>query len=159
MTARPKLLVCAPKPEVCPSCAFVYGARHVEAPCPHRRPAKDRERVLLEGGPLYTPGAGGECPGAGKCHGCLKWCDECGDVAHVCDTRLRGDRCDEHPVPPDSLILRTTRRGAEKMIRDARQMLADGARDIEEVTEGEIARREYDRQMTEDGLRLFEVPR
>jgi len=25
------------------------------------------------------------CPGAGKCHGCMGWCDECGDVAGVCD--------------------------------------------------------------------------
>ena len=34
-----------------------------------------------------------ECPGKGKCHGCLKWCDECGDVDHTCDF----PDCDAHP--------------------------------------------------------------
>ncbi len=33
-----------------------------------------------------------ECPGAGRCHGCLGWCDNCGDVARVCDAR----ECDSH---------------------------------------------------------------
>lgn len=28
-----------------------------------------------------------ECPGKGKCHGCLCWCDICGDVdVGVCDS-------------------------------------------------------------------------
>jgi hypothetical protein len=26
-----------------------------------------------------------DCPGEGKCHGCAKWCDACGDVDDVCD--------------------------------------------------------------------------
>jgi len=40
------------------------------------------------------------CPGAGRCHGCLKWCNTCGDVSDVCD--FAG--CDAHPRPsPDEL--------------------------------------------------------
>jgi len=34
-----------------------------------------------------------DCPGAGKCHGCLVWCDACGVVEYVCDSRP----CDSHP--------------------------------------------------------------
>lgn len=26
-----------------------------------------------------------DCPGEGRCHGPMKWCDECGDVGDVCD--------------------------------------------------------------------------
>ncbi len=33
-----------------------------------------------------------ECPGEGACHGCMKWCDRCGDVAWVCDSAT----CDSH---------------------------------------------------------------
>lgn len=33
-----------------------------------------------------------DCPGAGRCHGCLAWCDRCGDVSKVCDAT----RCDKH---------------------------------------------------------------
>src|SRR5262249_34369171 len=32
------------------------------------------------------------CPGEGKCHGCLSWCDRCGDVSRICDAL----RCDKH---------------------------------------------------------------
>lgn len=32
------------------------------------------------------------CPGAGRCHGCLGWCDRCGDVGEVCDY----PECDHH---------------------------------------------------------------
>jgi hypothetical protein len=34
-----------------------------------------------------------ECPGAGKCHGCMCWCDRCGDVTAVCDGE---GHCDQH---------------------------------------------------------------
>lgn len=38
------------------------------------------------------------CPGEGKCHGCLCWCDLCGDVGEVCDAsgcmRHRCTQCD-----------------------------------------------------------------
>lgn len=33
-----------------------------------------------------------ECPGFGKCHGCMQWCYQCGDVDTVCDAA----RCDCH---------------------------------------------------------------
>lgn len=33
-----------------------------------------------------------DCPGAGRCHGSLAWCDRCGDVSRVCDAA----RCDRH---------------------------------------------------------------
>jgi len=33
-----------------------------------------------------------ECPGEGKCHGCLGWCDRCGDVGEVCNY----PDCDQH---------------------------------------------------------------
>ena len=32
------------------------------------------------------------CPGIGRCHGCMSWCDYCGDVAGICD----GDVCWQH---------------------------------------------------------------
>lgn len=32
------------------------------------------------------------CPGRGKCHGCMCWCDACGDVDGVCDA----DVCWQH---------------------------------------------------------------
>ncbi len=33
-----------------------------------------------------------ECPGEGRCHGCISWCDRCGDTLTVCDC----ERCDRH---------------------------------------------------------------
>lgn len=32
------------------------------------------------------------CGGPGTCHGCMAWCDRCGDVSRACDAR----RCDVH---------------------------------------------------------------
>jgi hypothetical protein len=46
------------------------------------------------------------CPGEGVCHGCLKWCDYCGDVGDVCDC-VWPFYCDTHgrypekPRPPE----------------------------------------------------------
>lgn len=34
-----------------------------------------------------------ECPGEGRCHGCMNWCPWCDDVANVCDF----GQCDVHP--------------------------------------------------------------
>lgn len=34
------------------------------------------------------------CPGQGKCHGCMQWCNDCGDVKYTCDFR---PMCDAHP--------------------------------------------------------------
>jgi hypothetical protein len=35
-----------------------------------------------------------DCPGAGKCHGCMCWCDVCGDVDTTCDS-VQGE-CSRH---------------------------------------------------------------
>lgn len=34
------------------------------------------------------------CPGEGRCHGPMSWCDWCGDVDHVCDDTTA--TCDTH---------------------------------------------------------------
>lgn len=33
-----------------------------------------------------------DCAGKDRCHGCMKWCDACGDVSKTCDDRY----CDVH---------------------------------------------------------------
>lgn len=38
-----------------------------------------------------------DCPGEGKCHGCVSWCDYCGDVSEVCPDDFRN--CDAHYCP------------------------------------------------------------
>lgn len=54
------------------------------------------------------------CAGQGKCHGCLCWCDWCGDVKdvcdvewpHWCDTHKRYPEMPEHLKPnPNQLFL------------------------------------------------------
>jgi hypothetical protein len=90
-----------------------------------------------------------ECPGADKCHGCLKWCDLCGDVAHVCDTRLRGEVCAEHPVPETASIIRTARAAAERKIADGIRMQREGEEDLREVVAASGARRIYESQRAE----------
>lgn len=35
-----------------------------------------------------------DCPGKGKCHGCVCWCNRCGDVDLTCDS-VQGD-CSRH---------------------------------------------------------------
>jgi hypothetical protein len=97
-----------------------------------------------------------ECTGAGNCHGCVRWCSRCGDVAHVCDMRLRGERCDEHPVPPSVAELRLARRDAERRIYEGERLTRDARAAIEEVAEGERARREYSAQVEEQERRMFE---
>lgn len=67
-----------------------------------------------------------ECTGADKCHGCLNWCSTCGDVGHVCDMRLRGERCDSHPVPPHWGSLRTSRSQAERTIHAGKGLIREG---------------------------------
>ena len=96
-----------------------------------------------------------ECPGAGLCHGCLKWCDTCGDVDDVCDARLRGDRCDEHPVPPPWHVIRAAVAAAEKRMRDATRELHVGENELEEAREQERHRRAYDAQLFEQEKKDF----
>lgn len=52
-----------------------------------------------------------DCPGEGKCHGCLKWCDLCGDVAYVCDS----PECDSHLREDELLTMISI---SEKEIRE-----------------------------------------
>jgi hypothetical protein len=33
-----------------------------------------------------------DCAGMGRCHGCMVWCDSCGDVGAMCDAIF----CDRH---------------------------------------------------------------
>jgi hypothetical protein len=42
-----------------------------------------------------------ECPGEGKCHGCMCWCDRCGDVTTVCDCEV----CDRHRCARCNMLL------------------------------------------------------
>lgn len=88
-----------------------------------------------------------ECTGAGNCHGCLKWCSVCGDVTHTCDMRLRGERCDEHPIPPKWPTLRAARKAAEREIDEAREKERSARARLEEVADAENARRAYDQQL------------
>ncbi len=39
-----------------------------------------------------------ECAGKGRCHGCMCWCDHCGDVRAVCgaDPEAELKQCDTH---------------------------------------------------------------
>lgn len=73
------------------------------------------------------------CTGEGNCHGCLKWCVYCGDVANVCNVYEWPDRCDCHErnpkkpeTDPNQLLLFEdevrTRRGDHPM-----ELLIEGA--------------------------------
>jgi hypothetical protein len=96
-----------------------------------------------------------ECTGTGNCHGCLKWCVACGDVKHVCDMRLRGERCDEHPVPPTWAELRRDRAAVEQEIARARRIEREAQEAGRVVVDGESARRAYDRQMADEERRIM----
>ena len=96
-----------------------------------------------------------ECTGQGKCHGCLSWCSICGDVAHVCDGRLRGERCDAHPVPPTWPELRAERSAAEKLIADGEAMVREGRRELERVVDRERARRAFAAQEAAEEARFW----
>jgi hypothetical protein len=95
------------------------------------------------------------CPGPGKCHGPLKWCSIHGDVKHVCDMRLRGKRCDEHPVPPERAELKRSRAEAEAKIREGNRLLREGGAAMSEVQDLERARCAYDHQLAEKDHRVF----
>lgn len=42
----------------------------------------DRRVVALD--ELSAVSVDPDCPGPGQCHGCVAWCNECGDVATTC---------------------------------------------------------------------------
>jgi hypothetical protein len=68
-------------------------------------------------------------------------------VAHICDARLREDRCDEHPIPLTQRECLIARHRAEKMIADGREMAREGERLLVAAQDLGKARREYDRQV------------
>jgi hypothetical protein len=99
-----------------------------------------------------------ECTGAGRCHGCLRWCRLCGDVAHVCDARLRGASCDAHPVPPPADVIRAQIADAARRRDEARQAVQQAGVEWVQLTELLLAREAYDRQVREQEEReLAEV--
>lgn len=95
------------------------------------------------------------CAGKGKCHGCLKWCDNCGDVGHICDARVEGRRCDCHPMPPEWSKLTRRRRDAEHRLFLAKQQVRDIGSELDEISELEAARNAHTEQVAEDERRLF----
>ena len=96
-----------------------------------------------------------ECPGTGKCHGCLVWCETCGDVGDVCDGRLAGVRCDEHEVPPTREDLARRGKAAADRVYAARQELREASEEADEVKELIRQRRVYDRQLYEQDEAYF----
>lgn len=100
-----------------------------------------------------------ECTGKGKCHGCLKWCDQCGDVAHICDARVEGRRCDCHPMPPEWSELVQRRRDAERRLFDAQRLVRDIGKELDEIRELEADRTAHAEQVAEDERRIFGWPR
>lgn len=95
------------------------------------------------------------CPGAGKCHGCMSWCDACGNVGDVCDVRLFGERCDAHPRPPPSHELRASRRALEERIRDLVAALCDARSELADLAELERVSRVLLAQQAEDERRVM----
>lgn len=56
--------------------------------------------------PKPEPWDPNECPGLGRCHGCLSWCPACGNVKDMCFVEWPG-RCDQHqkyPKRPESFV-------------------------------------------------------
>lgn len=96
-----------------------------------------------------------ECPGAGKCHGCANWCADCGDVDHICDMRLRGDRCDEHPVPHTWPALREMRSKAERSRAKGQKEVREAESWLGTIGDDEKARRAFDLQVAADERKVM----
>lgn len=63
--------------------------------CPELRAARlalARSIVAEAEGTTIAALAADECPGKGRCHGAMKWCETCGPVAGTCDDTA----CDQH---------------------------------------------------------------
>lgn len=88
-----------------------------------------------------------ECPGPGKCHGPRVWCDNCGDVRHICDARLRDERCDAHPIPPTPSEIAARRKAAEAKLAEGRRLIREGEAELAEAYEDARARKAYGEQM------------
>lgn len=96
-----------------------------------------------------------DCPGVGKCHGCLKWCSTCEVVKHVCDIRLRGDKCVEHPVPPTWQALREMRRKAERSRAKGQKEVREADAWLDRIADEEKARRAFDLQVAADERKVM----
>ena len=59
---------------------------------PAARLALARGIVAEADGTTVAALAADECPGKGRCHGAMKWCETCGTVAGTCDDTA----CDQH---------------------------------------------------------------
>ena len=95
------------------------------------------------------------CPGTGRCHGCLRWCDECGSVRHVCDMRLRGERCDQHPVPPPMHKLRQQRYAQQRIIAKARADIRAAEHELIGIEDQTQAARAFLAQLAKEEKCLF----
>lgn len=93
-----------------------------------------------------------ECPGEGKCHGPMGWCDNCGDVKHICPERLRGERCDAHPVPPEWSEIRAARKATSLKFLEAQSLQHEASIEHQIAEDNARARRAFDaqRQAEED---------
>ncbi len=87
-----------------------------------------------------------ECPGKGKCHGCLQWCNECGDVDFTCDF----PDCDAHPRLEE---LEEELKTAKRETADLAQRWRDSEKEAGELQET------VDRARSERGRGQRMVPR
>lgn len=76
--------------------------------------------------PPAEPAPEPECPGAGECHGCMKWCATCGDAAaHVCPHRENGCSCH-----PSEAVLRAEAFSTSQAVWDADSDLVEMHRKV-----------------------------
>lgn len=89
-----------------------------------------------------------ECPGVGRCHGCVGWCPECGTVANVCDAptcmRHRCARCTTMLTEDEVEFGQGTPTWCFACTIQA-QMACAVEHDQDEVAAGEEVRREIER--------------
>jgi len=84
-----------------------------------------------------------ECPGEGKCHGCMSWCDDCGEVEEVCDVRATYQRCNCHPMPPEWNEIKALEKAAEALAFDLRAKLREVNAEIEQIAKLRRARNAF----------------
>lgn len=87
----------------------------------------------------------------------MKWCDACGDVEHVCDTRIAMGRCDAHPIPPEQGTISARRKAAEQKLYEAQVMEREARTELAKVYELQTARNEYAEQVHAHEKRMFGI--